>query len=163
MNLIVAVSKDWGIGCENNLLFRIPEDQKYFRKTTIGKVVVMGHNTFKSLPNGKPLKDRVNIVLSKNRELTIDDVIVCNSTAELFETLKAYPPNDIFIIGGAAVYSEFFNHCKKAYITKIDAVLPADTFFSNIDEMDNWKLIQESEAKEHDGLKYKFCVYENLM
>ena len=160
MNLIVAVAKDWGIGCENQLLFRIPEDQKYFRAATIGKVVVMGHSTFKSLPGGKPLKDRTNIVLSRDAVLSIPDVIVCNSTEQLLEQLKAYNPDDVFIIGGAKVYSEFLNLCNKAYITKIDAVLPADTFFPKLDEMVNWKLTEESEIKEHNGLTFKFCIYE---
>jgi len=162
MNLIVAVAKDWGIGCENQLLFRIPEDQKYFKKTTTGKVVVMGHNTFKSLPGGKPLKDRTNIVLSRDTALSIPGVVVCNSS-NLLEYLKNYAPQDIFIIGGAVIYSEFINLCQRAYVTKFDATTPADTFFPNIDEMPNWKLVDESAKKEHDGLVYKFCVYENVL
>jgi len=162
MNLIVAVAKDWGIGCENKLLFRIPEDQKYFRATTIGKIVVMGHSTFKSLPGGKPLKGRTNIVLSRDTTLSIPGVMVCNSSGQLFEQLKAYNSDDVFIIGGAKVYSEFLNHCKKAYITKIDAILPADTFFPNVDEMPNWKLAEESELKEHNGLTFRFCIYERV-
>jgi len=160
MNLIVAVAKDWGIGCENKLLFRISEDQKYFRATTTGKVVVMGHNTFKSLPGGKPLKDRVNVVLSKDSSLVIPNVIVCNSIDDLCQKLKNYDENDIFIIGGAVIYKELLNRCKKAYITKIDAMLDADTFFPNIDEIPDWKLVSETAQKKSDALMYKFCVYE---
>jgi len=162
MNLIVAVSKDWGIGCENQLLFRISEDQKYFRATTIGKVIVMGHNTFKSLPGGKPLKGRTNIVLSKDTGLCIPDVIVCNSAEQLLEHLCVYNPDDIFIIGGAVIYSKFLSHCKKAYVTKIDVSLPADTFFPNIDNMTDWKLVEESAPKEDNGLVYRFCLYKKV-
>jgi len=162
MNLIVAVAKDWGIGCENKLLFRIPEDQKYFRATTTGKVVVMGHSTFKSLPGGKLLKDRTNIVLSRDTMLSIPGAVVYNSTEQLLEQLKIYNPDDVFIIGGAIIYSEFLNHCKRAYITKIETALPADTFFPNIDEMPNWKLVEASEPKEDNGLVFRFCIYERL-
>ncbi|MCL1787998.1 MAG: dihydrofolate reductase [Defluviitaleaceae bacterium] len=163
MNLIVAVSaKDWGIGCENALLFHIPEDMKYFRATTKGKVVVMGHSTFKSLPGGKPLKYRTNIVLSRDTSLSIPDVIVCNSMDALFAQLKNYDTNDVFVIGGAVIYAELLSHCQKAYITKIDAALPADTFFPNIDVMPNWTLTEASEVKEYEGIQFQFCVYENM-
>ena len=162
MNLIVAVAKDWGIGCENRLLFRIPNDQKYFRAKTIGKIVVMGHNTFKSLPGGKPLKGRTNVVLSGDETLFIPGVVVCNSAQGLFDYLAAYNPEDIFIIGGARVYKEFLPYCRKAYITKIDAVLPADTFFPNVDDMPDWRLVEEPAQQEHDGVGYRFCVYERV-
>jgi len=160
MNLIVAVAKDWGIGCENDLLFRIPDDQKYFRKTTTGKVVVMGHNTFKSLPGGKPLKDRTHIVLSRQEGLEIPGVTVCNSIAALLEEIKGYNAEDVFVIGGEKIYNALLEYCTKAYVTKIDATLPADTFFPNIDEIPEWELVQNPEVNEHDGVMYRFCVYE---
>lgn len=160
MNLIVAVSHNWGIGCENELLFRISDDMKRFRAITTGKVVVMGHRTFKSLPNGQPLRDRTNIVLSRDAKLAIPGVIVCNSIPALLAEIEKYNANDVFIIGGGVIYKEFLPHCRKAYITKIDATLEADTFFPNIDEMAQWKLVEESVWREHNGLRYKFCVYE---
>jgi len=162
MNLIVAVAKDWGIGCENELLFRIPADHKYFRKTTTGKVVVMGHNTFKSLPGGKPLKDRVNIVLSRNPGLAIPGVTVCNCIEDLLVEIKKYNAEDVFVIGGEKIYTALLEYCTKAYVTKIDAVLKSDTFFPNIDEMPEWELVQNPEWNEHDGIRYRFCVYERI-
>ena len=162
MNVIVAVSaQNWGIGCENKLLFHIPEDMKYFRATTKGKVVVMGHSTFKSLPGARPLKYRTNIVLSRDMNLSIPGAIVCHSMGGLFEQLKNYDTEDVFVIGGATIYAELLNRCQRAYITKIDGVMPADTFFPNIDAMPNWTLAQASEIKEYEGVSFQFCVYEH--
>jgi len=162
MNLIVAVTANWGIGCENDLLFKISEDQRHFRRITTGKVVVMGHNTLKSLPNGKPLKNRTNIVLSRDTALEIDGVMVCNSIPHLLETLKAHNPADVFVIGGGVIYTMLLPYCNKAYITKFQASPLADTYLPNIDEIPGWTLAEESEVKEFDGLKFTFCVYERV-
>jgi len=162
MNIVVAVSKSWGIGCENKLLFRIPSDMKHFKAITTGKVVVMGHSTFRSLPGSQPLKDRTNIVLSRDASLSIPGAIVCNSSDALFAELENYNTDDIFVIGGGVVYKDLLPHCNKAYITKTDANLNADTFFPNIDKMPEWKLINESAQEEYNGLAYRFCMYEQL-
>jgi len=163
MNLIVAVTANWGIGCENDLLFKISEDQKYFRRTTTDKVVVMGHNTLKSLPGSKPLKNRTNIVLSRDASLKIEGVTVCNSIPHLLETLQTYDPADVFVIGGGAVYTALLPYCNKAYITKFQASPPADTYLPNVDELPDWKLVEESEVKEVDGLKFIFTLYERTI
>jgi len=162
MNLIVAVSKNWGIGCENKLLFRIPNDMKHFRAITKGNVVVMGHSTFKSLPGQQPLSDRTNIVLSRDASLSIPGVIVYNSIDALFAELENYDASNIFVIGGGVVYKELLQHCNRAYITKIEAELDADTFFPNIDEIPEWKLVEESVREEYEGLGYRFCTYEKF-
>ena len=103
MNLIVAVDKNWGIGYQNSLLVRIPEDMKFFRSETIGKVVVMGSNTLRSFPGGNPLKNRVNIVLWPGGEKREDCTIV-GSLGELFAEIKKYPKDDVFVVGGAMLY-----------------------------------------------------------
>lgn len=162
MNLIVAVAENWGIGHKNELLFRISNDLKNFRKITKDKVVVMGHNTFKSLPGSQPLKNRTNIVLSRDKGLSIPGVVVCNSLDELLVKTDKYNTCDVFVIGGEVIYTTLLNHCKKAYITKVKATVPADTFFPNVDEMEQWKLTEASEEMEQEGLKYTFCVYENM-
>ncbi|MCL1845950.1 MAG: dihydrofolate reductase, partial [Defluviitaleaceae bacterium] len=133
MNLSVAISSNRGIGCKNELLFRISEDLRHFRALTEGKIVVMGHNTLKSLPNGKPLPRRTNIVLSRQIGLKIPGAIVCNSLEALDKILHNYSPENIFIIGGEEIYSQLLNRCNVAYITKVDACPPADAFFPNID------------------------------
>ncbi|MCL1877314.1 MAG: dihydrofolate reductase [Defluviitaleaceae bacterium] len=161
MNLSVAVSADWGIGFENELLFRISEDLRHFRTLTLGKVIVMGHNTLKSLPGGKPLPGRTNIVLSRQEGLKIPDAIVCNSLTALDENLQNYSPENIFIIGGEEIYAQLLNRCRYAYITKVDACPPADAFFPNIDEMEDWRLAEESSEKFSNGISYKFCKYKH--
>jgi len=160
MNLIVAVTKNWGIGCDGKLLFSIKEDQQHFKAKTIGKVVVMGHTTYKSLPNSRrPLPNRTNIVLSRNQNLLIPDVITCSSFEELDNTLTEYKQEDIFIIGGEEIYNQLLDRCTIAYITKIYAEHPANKFFPNLDEMAEWVLAEESETKYHNSIEYRFCVY----
>ncbi|NLP26140.1 MAG: dihydrofolate reductase [Clostridiales bacterium] len=161
MKIIVAVTKNWGIGCRGNLLFNIPEDMKFFRETTLNKIVIMGHNTLKSMPNGKPLKDRVNIVISADNSLEIDGAIVCNSVSETLEKVKDYNTDDVFVIGGQTVYEQFLDYCKIALITKIEESIDADTFFPNIDEMPNWRQIAMSGANYHEDIKFRFTIYEN--
>ena len=100
---IVAVDKKWGIGKKNDLLFHIPEDMKFFRSATLGKTVVMGSNTLRSFPGGKPLPNRTNIVLYPGGEKR-DDCIVVGSFDELAAELKARGDEEIFVIGGAMFY-----------------------------------------------------------
>ncbi|MCL2388564.1 MAG: dihydrofolate reductase [Defluviitaleaceae bacterium] len=163
MNLSVAVSANWGIGYKNELLFRIHEDLQRFKELTTGKVVVMGHNTFKSLPaNRRPLPNRVNIVLSRNASLKIPDVLTCDSIPALEIALQNYNPADIFVIGGEKIYTQLLNHCKRAYITKVESAPPADAFMPNLDTLPNWQLEWESPTMESDGFAYKYCIYTKV-
>ena len=159
MNLLVAVDNNWGIGCENNLLFHIREDMQRFKLLTTGKVVVMGHNTLRSFKGGRPLPNRVNVVLSGDTGLEIPGAEVCNSIPELTEALRFYPPEDIFVIGGEAVYTQLLDYCNRAYVTRINATAQADTFFPNLDDMENWRLNWESSIKQDGEIFFKFCVY----
>jgi len=127
MKGIVAVDKNWGIGKQNDLLFSIPEDMAFFRKTTLNKVVVMGSRTLKSFPNAKPLKNRTNVVLSKTIE-SADGFILARNEAELREQLKSFADQDIFVIGGASVYKQMLPYCTEMLVTKVDADGLADTF-----------------------------------
>lgn len=112
MNFIVAVDKNWAIGKNNELLFFIKQDMQYFKKITQGKVVVMGINTLLGLPNSKPLKNRTNIVLTNKSCVKEMDCIIVHSITELFKTIKNYPEDDIFVIGGAKVYETLIPYCK---------------------------------------------------
>ena len=163
MNILVAVTSNWGIGCKNKLLFDIREDLQRFKEMTTGKVVVMGHNTLKSLPNGVALPNRVNIVLSRKTALTVPNAIVCNSTEQLFKTLETYPPEDVFVIGGQDIYFQLLNNCTHAYVTKIEATVDADTFFPNLDERNNWEICEESDTRESNGVYYRFCTYKQRL
>ncbi len=97
MNIIAAVDSLGGIGLNGNQLYRIPEDLKYFRQMTYGKVVVMGHSTLKALPNARPLAGRTNIVLTRNADLKIDNCIICHSLHELGQAIASYKTDDVLI------------------------------------------------------------------
>ena len=162
MNLIVSVSLDWGIGFQNDLLFHVSEDMKYFKAKTTGNVVVMGQNTFLSLPGQKPLKDRVNVILSDNLSLAVDGATVVHSLPELSQTLKAYDTDSVFIIGGAMLYETMLPYCKSAYITQFYASKEADRFFPCLAESPEWTLADRSVVHEADGLKFTFDKYDHL-
>lgn len=160
MKAIVAVDKNWGIGYEGELLARIPEDMKFFRKTTLNKVVVMGGTTFKSLPDGKPLKDRVNVVLSRSNECRVQDVVLCRSKEDALQKLGRYREDDVFVIGGESIYKIFLPYCSEVYVTKIYNEYKADKFFVNLDEIDEWVLERSSSERIYEGTKFKFCLYK---
>ena len=161
MNFIVAADEKWGIGKDNGLLFRIPGDLKYFKQKTSNKIVVMGEATLKSLPGGKPLSGRTNIVLSDDPAFRPEDVILARTASALFAELEKYPDDDIFIIGGASVYNQFMDYCKFGYVTKINARAAADKFLNSLDNRDGWRLKEQSSPFSHGEISYRFTVYEN--
>ena len=160
MNLIAAVDKNWAIGYQNKLLTSIPEDMKFFRQTTTGKVVVMGRKTLESFSGKKPLKNRTNIVLTKNPSYQAEGAIVVHNEDELREELKKYDSEDIFVIGGESIYRQLLDECDKAYITKIEYAYTADAYFPNLDEKEEWKITAESEEHTCFDLEYFFLTYE---
>jgi len=160
MKLIVAVDNKWGIGKKNGLLFDLPEDMKFFRKTTSGKVVCMGYNTLLSFPDGKPLKNRVNIVLAP-AGVTRDDCIVVYTLGELKEALDKYNTDDVFVIGGAMFYRTMYPYCSEAYITKVYADGGAEVFFDNLDLLDNWSYEYLSDKISSGGFEFRFTLYKN--
>lgn len=160
MKAILAADKNWGIGYNNRLLVSIPSDMKFFRQTTTGKVVVMGRKTLESFPNGMPLKNRTNIVLTGNQNYQVKDAVIVHSEDELMEELKKYNTNDIYVIGGESVYRMMLPYCDTAYVTKIDRAFQADTFFPNLDEMDEWEMTEESEEQTCFDLEFCFTKYE---
>ena len=162
MNLIAAVDRNWAIGKNNQLLVRIPMDQKFFRETTTGKVVVMGRKTLESFPNGLPLKNRTNIVLTRNKQLKVKDAIVVYSMEELREELKKYNSEDIYIIGGEQIYKQLVDECDVAHITKIDYAYDADAYFPNLDEKPEWRITADSEEQTYFDLEFYFYKYEKV-
>lgn len=160
MNLIAAVDKNWAIGLKNKLLVRIPEDQRFFRETTTGKVVVMGRKTLESFPNGLPLKNRTNIVLTREQGYDAKGAVVVHSLKELMKKLEQYPSEDIYIIGGESIYRQLLPYCDVAHITKIDYAYEADSWFPNLDELDEWQIVADSEEQTYFNLEYYFYRYE---
>ncbi len=160
MNIIVAVDRNWAIGYKNKLLVSIPADMKFFRSTTTGKVVVMGRKTLESFPNGLPLKNRINIVLTADREFKVKDAIICHSVEELLEELKKYDSDEIYVIGGDSIYHQMLPYCNVAHVTKIDHAYEADTWFPNLDELPEWEITADSEEQTYFDLEYQFLKYE---
>lgn len=160
MNAIAAVDANWAIGNKNRLLTSIPADMKFFREKTMGHVVVMGRKTLESFPNGLPLKNRINIVLTANRSYKVKDAIIVHTKEELLEELKKHDSNELYVIGGGSIYEMLLPYCDTAYITKIDHVYAADTYFPNLDQMDDWEMTEVSEEQTCFDLEYVFAKYE---
>ena len=160
MKAIVAVDEKWGIGKDNDLLISIPEDMKHFIKHTKNKVVVMGKNTLDSFPGGNPLKGRTNIVISRKKSID-KDVVLVPSIEKALEEIKKYKGDDVLIVGGASIYEQFLDYCSECIITKIEKSFDADAFYPNLDEMDNWEIIEESEMMNYEGIEYKYLTYKN--
>ena len=160
MNLIVAVDKNWGIGRGGGLLANLPGDMKFFKETTMGKAVVIGRKTLESLPGGKGLPGRNNFVMTSNLNYKAQNCEVVNSEDELWEALSTCKDEDIFLIGGAAIYNSLYKKCDRLYVTKIDADLDADTFIADFDSDPEFEIVYESEPVSENGLTYKFTTYE---
>ncbi len=163
MNLIVAVDKNWAIGCDNKLLVSIPADMRFFREQTTDKVVIMGKKTLDTFPSGKPLKKRRNIVISRQMDLKIPDCEIMHSIEEAVEAVKDCDPSDVYVIGGAEIYRQMLDYCNVAYVTKIDYAYHADTYFPNLDENPDWIMTEESEEQTYYDLEYCFCKYERKL
>ena len=149
-----------------NITIKLPfyktlsEDMKYFRSATEGKAVVMGRRTLESFPGGQPLKNRTNIVLTGKPDYHAKGVTVVHSLEEALKELEIYPPEDVYIIGGGSIYEQFLPLCKTVHVTKINHAYEADTYFPDLDRMQEWVLTGESEEKTYFDLEFTFCRYE---
>ena len=162
---IAAVDRNWAIGYQGKLLADNPEDMKFFRETTKGAVLLMGRKTLESFPGGRPLKGRVNLVLSASQEPSFREeagtVLIFRQTIkELLACAESYPERSVFVIGGGSIYRQFLPFCSIAYITRMEAEFPADTWFPDLDRDPDWSLAEEGEEKQGDGFSFRFCRYE---
>ena len=157
MNLIVAIDKNNGIGKNGDLLCHLSADLKHFKEVTTGKTVVMGYNTLISLPKSAPLKNRRNIVLYE-KDIEIEGAEVCHSIDELMELVKEIDSDEVFVIGGAMVYSTLMPYCEKLYITHIDRAFDADRFLPEIKDSE-WEVLDASETMEENGLSFRYVTY----
>lgn len=160
MNLIVAVDENWAIGNKNELLISIPADHKMFRQETTGKVVVLGRKTLETFPQGLPLKNRTNIILSTNPAYKVKDAVVVHSVEELLEELKKYNTEDVYIVGGESIYRQMLPYCNVAHVTKIDYAYRADAYFPDLDQMPEWEITADSEEQTYFDITYHFVKYE---
>ncbi|MCF0133082.1 MAG: dihydrofolate reductase [Blautia sp.] len=162
MNCIVAADSNWAIGKDNKLLVSIPADMKLFRLETTGKVIVMGRKTLESFPNGLPLKNRVNIVLTKNKDFDGKGAIVLHSVEEVLEEIRKYPSDQVYCIGGDSIYRQFLPYCDVAHVTRIHFAYEADSYFPNLDEMPEWRITASSDEQTYFDLEYEFVKYERV-
>lgn len=160
MNIIVAVDKNWAIGNRGDLLIRIPNDHKHFREETTGKVVVLGRRTLETFPQGMPLKNRTNIILTHDPEYQVKDAVIVHSVEELLDQLRAYSDEDVYIIGGDSVYRQLLPYCNVAHVTKIDHAYEADAYFPDLDQDPQWEITADSEEQTYFDIAYQFLEYE---
>ncbi len=166
MKFVVAVDKAWGIGYKGDLLARVRGDLKNFRALTKNKIVVYGSNTLATFPGGKVLPNRVNIVLNWDKDYHPEGATVVHSLDELFEELKNYDTDDVFVIGGASIYRQLIPYCDTGYITVFDKVYESDVKIPDLDASPEWERVSESvvftsdpETDTEEGLEYIFTEY----
>ncbi len=161
MKLIVATAADWGIGKNGGLLANNKEDMKFFRNTTSGNVVVMGRKTLESFPGGRPLKNRDNIVITSDTAFSREGVFVVHSIEEAAALAeeRAGKDKEIFVIGGESIYRQMLGLVDTALVTRMNKSYDADTYFPNLDESDEWELVNKGEEMEYEDGTFRFCTY----
>lgn len=162
MQLIVAADSNWAIGNKGKLLVSIPQDMKFFRSETMGHVIVMGRRTFESFPGQRPLPGRTNVILTRDPSYEVKGAVVVHSEEELFDVLKEYESDDVYVIGGEQIYRLLLPLCDTAHVTKIDHVYEADTFFPDLDASGEWKITAESDEQTYFDLEYRFLRYSRV-
>ena len=160
MNLIVNVDSNWAIGYRGKLLVSIPEDMKFFRSETTGKVVVLGRKTLDTFPGGQPLKNRVNVVLTTDKNYKVKDTVIVHTIEEMVDELKKYDSEDIFVIGGESIYRQMLPYCDVAHVTKIDYAYEADAYFPDLDSDPEWEITADSDEQVYFDITYQFLKYE---
>lgn len=161
MNAILSAAQDWAIGKDNQLLFHLKEDMRRFRVLTTGGTVIMGRRTLESLPGGKPLPNRRNIVVTHDLQFTWEGVEIAHCVDAALSMVDA-AADDVWVIGGGSIYASMLSRCKKVFLTHVDAVVEgADTFFPNLDKLSCWKIVAQSEPIVENGISYRFLEYLN--
>ncbi len=159
MEAIVAVYDDWGIGCCGTQPVAISADRKFFRETTKGAMVIVGRKTLADFPGGKPLPNRMNVVLSSG-DPKVEGIVVCHNVEQvlMLANVAAKP----MVIGGGSVYRLLLPYCRKVYVTKVHTCPTSDTYFPNLDEDSHWKMTQILQEGEENGIAYEMCLYERI-
>ena len=158
LSMIVTADKNWGISKEHKPLISIPDDIKFVRDTTYGKVVIMGRHTFESFFGGKPLPNRTTIIVARDTVYKAQGTIVAHSAEEAFEIANTYNCN-IYVLGGKKLYAELMDKCDEIYVTAVDYVYSADAWFPNLDKKPEWIMVDVSEEQTHFDVSYYFKKY----
>jgi len=157
ISIIVATCENHGIGKNNQLLWHLPNDLKFFKKITSGHTIIMGRKTFESI--GRPLPNRRNIIITRQKGWTADGVEIASSISEALKLTSDEP--EVFIIGGAEIYSQTLDLADRIYLTKVSVHLDADAFFPTL-HPDEWEIIEKEDhqADEKHAYPYSFIVLE---
>ena len=162
ISLIVAASDNNVIGKDNKLIWRQSDDLKRFKELTSGKPVIMGRKTYESI--GRPLPNRLNIVVTRNKDLSIDGCIVVHSIEEGFRKARGRGSKEIFVIGGAEIYRKAFKYVSNIYLTRVHEEFDGDSFFypEKIILNDGFELKEKEwhEADEKNEYNYSYLKYE---
>lgn len=155
ISIIAVVGKNRELGKDNKLLWHLPEDLKYFKKTTLGHSVIMGYKTYEAI-GSKPLPNRLNIILTF-KKIKIEGCKTANSVDQALNLAAKSKTGELFIIGGASIFDQTIEKADRLYLTEVDATADADTFFP---DYANFKLVENRSGGEYKGIKYQFNVYE---
>lgn len=158
IHIIAAISKNNALGKGNQLLWHLPNDLRYFKKVTTGHPVIMGRKTFESI--GKPLPNRLNLVISRNKQPNTENLIFCNSLEEAI-ALASHQDEDIFIIGGGEIYKQAMPLAQKLHLTLVDTIKEADTFFPEVD-INEWQLETQQDFSIDEKHAYNYSIFTYL-
>ena len=166
ISIIVAISKNQVIGKNNQLIWHLPKDMKFFMDTTMDTVVIMGRKNYESIPKKyRPLKNRKNIIITRNKSYIAEGCTVVNSIDESLKVLNNIENSEVFVIGGGEIYKKFLDKglIDRMYITHIDEYFDGDTFFPDVN-YESWKFSKildhsKDETNPHD---FKIMVYDKL-
>ena len=163
MNAIVVVDRNWAIGREGGLLFNLPTDLKRFRELTLHGTLIMGRRTLESFPGGHLLEERRNLVITRNEDMVPPEAEVVPDAEAAVEATASEDPDSVWVIGGGSVYAALLSQCRRAYLTKVDAVAEGepDTYFPNLDHLNGWEVEEETAPLTENGLTYHFVRYIN--
>ena len=150
MKMIASADNNWAIGYKGSLLAHVSADMKFFKSKTVGNVVILGRKTLMTFPNGKPLKDRKNIIITTDESFKVEGAEIVHSTDELLETVEKYDDDSLYVIGGGSIYDQLLPYCDTAYIT----------YIKNLDEDENWKLVEDDGPFQEKGIIFRFCTYK---
>ena len=167
LRMILACDKQWGIGIDGGLLTHIPADLAFFKEKTVGGLIIVGRKTANSFPGGKALPDRINAMLSTT-ETAREGFVIVRNLGELCNLIESKSFDDkplvfddkrVYVVGGGEIYSLLLPYTNSIFVTKMDAVYDADTFFIDLDEDDDFALVSESESITENGVTFRFCEY----
>ncbi|MCO6433823.1 dihydrofolate reductase [Nitrosomonas nitrosa] len=162
LSLLAAMASNRVIGRNNALPWRLPADLKRFKALTMGQIIVMGRKTYESI--GRPLPGRINIIVTRQPDLSVVGVTVTRSVEEALTACLIHPDKEIFIIGGAELYQQTLKHCQRLYLTEVQKAFEGDAFFPEFDRSDWHEIVRERHVQEEgEKLEYHFVVLERKL